>query len=232
MEKTTILNTKNFKKWILPILMFLAYKYYSKNIVKLSVVYGLKSFAMIYFIAHVVGILFFICLIHFVYKDKFNSIDNSKKMNLLKSVLISIVVFIISYNFDKIISIIIYNVFGNVKSINDSVIKASEKVSIFTYFEVSFAGPILEEIVYRQLLFGYLYDLHSGCNKYIRFITASIVSSIVFGSIHNGAFHPYMLYYVTSGIILSSLYVYTKRLSSPIIVHILINLIPYLRRLL
>ena len=232
MLNANILNVKNFKKWILPILMFLAYKYYSKNIVKLSVVYGLKSFAMIYFIAHVVGILFFICLIHFVYKDKFNSIDNSKKMNLLKSVLISIVVFIISYNFDKIISIIIYNVFGNVKSINDSVIKASEKVSIFTYFEVSFAGPILEEIVYRQLLFGYLYDLHSGCNKYIRFITASIVSSIVFGSIHNGAFHPYMLYYVTTGIILSSLYVYTKRLSSPIIVHILINLIPYLRRLL
>jgi len=232
MEKTDLLNGKNFKKRILPILIFLAYRYYSKNIVKLSVVYGLKSFAMIYFIAHVAGILLFICLIHFVYKDKYNSIDNSKKMNLLKSVLISIVVYVISLCFDKIISIIIYNVFGNVKSINDSVIKASEKVSIFTYFEVSFAGPILEEIVYRQLLFGYLYDLHSGCNKYIRFITTSIVSSIVFGSIHNGVFHPYMLYYVTSGIILSSLYVYTKRLSSPIIVHILINLIPYLRRLL
>ena len=232
MEKTHLLNIKNFKKWILPILIFLAHEYYSKNIVKLSVVYGLKSFAMIYFIANSVEVLLCLCIIHFVYKDKFNSIDNSKKMNLLKSVLISIVVFIISYNFDKIISIIIYNVFGNVKSINDSVIKASEKLSIFTYFEVSFAGPILEEIVYRQLLFGYLYDLHSGCNKYIRFITASIVSSIVFGSIHNGVFHPYMLYYVTSGIILSSLYVYTKRLSSPIIVHILINLIPYLRRLL
>lgn len=54
MGKTDLLNIKNFKKWILPILMFLAYKYYSKNIVKLSVVYGLKSFAMIYFIAHVV----------------------------------------------------------------------------------------------------------------------------------------------------------------------------------
>ena len=105
-------------------------------------------------------------------------------------------------------------------------------MSIFTYFEVVFMGPILEEIIYRQLVFGYLYDLHSGCNKYIRFITASIVSSIVFGSIHNGVFHPFMLFYVTSGIILSSLYVYTKRLSSPIIVHILINLIPYLRRLL
>ncbi len=232
MLNANLLNTKNFKKWILPILMFLVYECYSKISNKLFIKYGTKDFAFIHFFAHIVLIIFFICLIHFVYKDKFNSIDASKKMNLLKSVLISIVVFIISYNFDKIISIIIYNVFGNVKSINDSVIKASEKVSIFTYFEVSFAGPILEEIVYRQLLFGYLYDLHLGCNKYIRFITASIVSSIVFGSIHNGAFHPYMLYYVTTGIILSSLYVYTKRLSSPIIVHILINLIPYLRRLL
>ncbi|WBB33579.1 CPBP family intramembrane metalloprotease [Parvimonas micra] len=224
MLNANLLNSKNFKKWILPILIFLAYKYYSKNIVKLSVVYGLKSFAMIYFIVHVIGILFFICLTYFVYDDKFNSIDDSKKMNLLKSVLISVVVFIISLYLDKIISVIVYNVFGNVKSINDSIIKASEKVSIFTYFEVSFAGPILEEIVYRQLLFGYLYDLHSRCNKYIRFITASIISSIIFGSIHDGVFHPYMLFYVTTGIILSSLYVYTKRLSSPIIVHILHNL--------
>lgn len=224
MINANLLNSKNIKKWILPILMFLVYECYSKISKKLFIKYGTKDFSFIHFFAHIILILFFICLIHFVYKDKFNSIDNSKKMNLLKSVLISIVVFIISYNFDKIISIIIYNVFGNVKSINDSVIKASEKVSIFTYFEVSFAGPILEEIVYRQLLFGYLYDLHLGCNKYIRFITAIIVSSIVFGSIHNGVFHPYMLYYVTSGIILSSLYVYTKRLSSPIIVHILHNL--------
>lgn len=224
MINANLLNSKNFKKWILPILMFLVYECYSKISNKLFIKYGTKDFAFIHFFAHIVLIIFFICLIHFVYKDKFNSIDNSKKMNLLKSVLISIVVFIISYNFDKIISIIIYNVFGNVKSINDSVIKASEKVSIFTYFEVSFAGPIFEEIVFRQILFGCLYDLHSGCNKYIRFITATIVSSIVFGSIHNGVFHPYMLYYVTTGIILSCLYVYTKRLSSPIIVHILHNL--------
>lgn len=224
MGKTDLLNVKNFKKWILPILMFLAYKYYSKNIVKLSVVYGLKSFAMIYFIAHVVGILFFICLIHFVYKDKFNSIDNSKKMNLLKSVLISVVVFVISFYLDKIISVIVYNVFGNVNSINDNAIKTAKEVSIYRNFDSVFVAPIFEEIVFRQILFGCLYDLHSGCNKYIRFITATIVSSIVFGSIHNGVFHPYMLYYVTSGMILSGLYIYTKRLSSPIIVHILHNL--------
>ena len=117
-----------------------------------------------------------------------------------------------------------YNVFGNVNSINDNAIKIAKAVSIYRNIDSVFVAPIFEEIVFRQILFGYLYDLHSGCNKYIRFITATIVSSIVFGSIHNGVFHPYMLYYVTSGIILSSLYVYTKRLSSPIIVHILHNL--------
>ena len=224
MEKTDLLNGKNFKKRILPILIFLAYRYYSKISKKLFIKYGTKDFAFIHFFAHIVLIIFFICLIHFVYKDKFNSIDDSKKMNLLKSVLISVVVFVISLYLDKIISVIVYNVFGNVNSINDNAIKIAKAVSIYRNIDSVFVAPIFEEIVFRQILFGYLYDLHSGCNKYIRFITATIVSSIVFGSIHNGVFHPYMLYYVTSGIILSSLYVYTKRLSSPIIVHILHNL--------
>lgn len=224
MINANLLNSKNFKKWILPILMFLVYECYSKISKKLFIKYGTKDFAFIHFFAHIVLIIFFICLIHFVYKDKFNSIDDSKKMNLLKSVLISVVVFVISLYLDKIISVIVYNVFGNVNSINDNAIKTAKAVSIYRNIDSVFVAPIFEEIVFRQILFGYLYDLHSGCNKYIRFITATIVSSIVFGSIHNGVFHPYMLYYVTSGIILSSLYVYTKRLSSPIIVHILHNL--------
>ena len=224
MINANLLNSKNFKKWILPILMFLVYECYSKISKKLFIKYGTKDFAFIHFFAHIVLIIFFICLIHFVYKDKFNSIDASKKMNLLKSVLISVVVFVISFYLDKIISVIVYNVFGNVNSINDNAIKIAKAVSIYRNIDSVFVAPIFEEIVFRQILFGYLYDLHSGCNKYIRFITATIVSSIVFGSIHNGVFHPYMLYYVTSGMILSGLYIYTKRLSSPIIVHILHNL--------
>lgn len=79
MEKTTILNTKNFKKWILPILMFLVYECYSKISNKLFIKYGTKDFAFIHFFAHIVLIIFFICLIHFIYKDKFSSIDASKK---------------------------------------------------------------------------------------------------------------------------------------------------------
>ena len=55
---------------------------------------------------------------------------------------------------------------------------------------------MFEEIVYRKILFGYLYDLHSGCNKYARFITSALVSSIIFGATHDGVFHPAMITYV------------------------------------
>ena len=83
---------------------------------------------------------------------------------------------------------------------------------------------IYEEMVYRRILFGYLYDLHSGCNKYIRIITSVIVSSIIFGSIHDGVFHLAMIQYIIYGISFSAIYLYTKRISSAITVHILVNI--------
>lgn len=95
---------------------------------------------------------------------------------------------------------------------------------------LAFVTSTLEELVYRQLLFGYLYDLFSGCNKYIRYITSALISAIIFGSIHDGLFHPAMLQYITYGFILSGLYLYTKRISSPIIVHVLFNLLLDFRR--
>ena len=103
------------------------------------------------------------------------------------------------------------------------------KYSKFTVF-ISVFVPIFEEIVYRKILFGYLYDLLSGCNKYVRFITSVLVSSIIFGATHDGVFHPFMFQYVTAGVILSGLYLYTKRISSPIMVHILYNLFVLIKR--
>ena len=74
------------------------------------------------------------------------------------------------------------------------------------------------------------HDLFSGCNKYIRYITSALISAIIFGSIHDDLFHPAMLQYITHGFILSGLYLYTKRISSPIIVHVLFNLLLDFRR--
>ena len=84
MINANLLNIKNFKNWILQILMFLVYECYSKISKKLFIKYGTKDFSFIHFFAHIILILFFICLIHFVYKDKFNSIDDSKKNEFTK----------------------------------------------------------------------------------------------------------------------------------------------------
>ena len=87
---------------------------------------------------------------------------------------------------------------------------------IFTFFTVTF-----EEVVYRKLLFGYLYDLYSGCNRCVRFITSLLVSAIIFGAIHDGALSSGMIYYVIAGISFTVVYYYTKRISAAIAIHFL-----------
>ena len=96
--------------------------------------------------------------------------------------------------------------------------------TIFTVFTSVFTVPMFEEIVYRKILFGYLYDLLLGCNKYVRFITSALVSSIIFGATHDGVFHPAMITYVVYGVVFSSVYFYTKRISASMTVHVLNNL--------
>ena len=66
MINANLLNSKNFKKWILPILMFLVYECYSKISNKLFIKYGTKDFAFIHFFA----IKFFCTLCTFSIQNK------------------------------------------------------------------------------------------------------------------------------------------------------------------
>ena len=50
------------------------------------------------------------------------------------------------------------------------------------------------------------------------------MSSIIFGATHDGVLHPAMIYYVIYGVIFSSVYFYTKRISASMTVHVLNNL--------
>ena len=102
--------------------------------------------------------------------------------------------------------------------------RGTERLNLFVSLFSIASVNIFEELVYRRILFGYLYDLHSGCNKYIRIITSMIISSIIFGSTHDGVFHLAMIQYIIYGISFSAIYLYTKRISSAITVHILVNI--------
>ncbi|MEI5909477.1 CPBP family glutamic-type intramembrane protease [Bacillus spongiae] len=81
-------------------------------------------------------------------------------------------------------------------------------------FASSIAGPILEEIIFRQILFGALY-------KRMPFFAASFISSILFGLAHQELSH--LILYTTMGFTFAFLYVHTKRIVVPIIAHVGMN---------
>ncbi|MEH7458617.1 CPBP family intramembrane metalloprotease [Bacillus pseudomycoides] len=79
---------------------------------------------------------------------------------------------------------------------------------------ISIIGPILEEIVFRKILFGTLY-------KKFNFFIAAIISSLVFAAIHFDFSH--LLVYTSMGFVFAFLYVKTRRIIVPIMAHVSMN---------
>lgn len=81
-------------------------------------------------------------------------------------------------------------------------------------FVSSVLGPILEEIVFRKILFGSLY-------KRMNFFFAALISSVVFSIAHAELEHT--LLYAAMGFTFAFLYVKTKRIIVPIFAHVAMN---------
>ncbi|OIJ16216.1 CAAX protease family protein [Anaerobacillus arseniciselenatis] len=79
---------------------------------------------------------------------------------------------------------------------------------------VAVIGPILEEIIFRMIIFGSLY-------KRFNFWIAAIFSSVIFAAVHMDFEH--LLVYTFMGIVFAFLYVKTKRIIVPIIAHVALN---------
>lgn len=75
-------------------------------------------------------------------------------------------------------------------------------------------GPILEEIIFRKIIFGSLY-------KRTNFVVAALISSFVFAVVHQEFSH--ILIYASMGLTFAYLYVKTNRIIVPIIAHISMN---------
>ncbi|MBS2967482.1 CPBP family intramembrane metalloprotease [Metabacillus sp. KIGAM252] len=88
------------------------------------------------------------------------------------------------------------------------------KVTPLMIFVVSIAGPILEEIVFRKIIFGTIY-------KRTNFVLAALISSVIFAVVHQDPAH--ILLYSAMGFTFAFLYVKTKRIIVPIIAHLSMN---------
>ncbi|GEP84658.1 abortive infection protein [Staphylococcus piscifermentans] len=99
------------------------------------------------------------------------------------------------------------------------IMKMIQEAPIFIIL-VTIAGPLLEEFVFRKVIFGNIYEILKG-NKVVRFIIAATVSSALFATAHNDP--SFIIVYFGMGFILSGFYIYTKRIAVPICIHILMN---------
>lgn len=80
----------------------------------------------------------------------------------------------------------------------------------------SVIGPILEEIVFRKVIFGSLYQRFN-------FAASALISSLIFAVAHRELEH--LLLYTAMGFTFAFLYVKTKRILVPIFAHVAMNTI-------
>ncbi|MBA8760409.1 CPBP family intramembrane metalloprotease [Staphylococcus schleiferi subsp. coagulans] len=85
---------------------------------------------------------------------------------------------------------------------------------------IAIIGPLLEEFVFRKVLFGEIYNAIRA-NKTIKFLIATTISSLLFAVAHMDFSH--LLVYFVMGVIFSAFYIYTKRLSVSIGIHMAQN---------
>ncbi|SDI91484.1 CPBP family intramembrane glutamic endopeptidase [Natribacillus halophilus] len=86
--------------------------------------------------------------------------------------------------------------------------------NIWMIVTVALIGPIIEEIVFRQAIFGHLY-------RKMNFFWAGLISSVIFAVIHLDFSH--MLVYMVLGFLFAYLYALSKRIIVPILAHVLMN---------
>jgi uncharacterized protein len=99
-------------------------------------------------------------------------------------------------------------------SANTQTIVNIAEVVPFAIVAVVLFGPVMEELVFRRVVFGSL-------NMTTNFFVATSISALVFALVHMEFSH--LLLYFTTGLVLAFLYQKTKRIITPIIAHVLLN---------
>jgi len=95
----------------------------------------------------------------------------------------------------------------------EAIMEVSRAAPLFIIIP-SLIAPILEEIIFRKIIFGALYN-------WTNFFIAATISALIFGFIHGEPEH--ILVYASMGYVFAFLYVKTKRIIVPIIVHMAMN---------
>lgn len=164
------------------------------------------------FIANILAILAFFLVIR---RDKkFWTIFKGKKESVSKSVIWGVFGFFLAL-LGQMIAGYIEQAFGITNGSDNTarLTKVAEVAPILIVCIVLFA-PILEEIVFRRVVFGGIYTKTN-------FWIATLASALIFAAVHNELEH--ILVYLMPGLVFSYIYYKTKRIWTPMIAHMLMN---------
>lgn len=148
-------------------------------------------------------------------KDMTRNSLSAERMPIGQSLLWAILGIFMAFAVQMAVGMIEQQLFGikhasqNTKQITD----ISKSMPIFILV-VAIIGPILEEIVFRKVLFGTL-------NKKFSFVTAALASALIFGLVHMEL--SFLLTYTAIGFLFAFLYWMTKRIFVSIIAHVSMN---------
>ena len=170
--------------------------------------------------------LIFAVLIYLLCK-KFptNSISkDSKKEPLVKSILIGacsgIALLVVIQIVYKVLGFLGYPYDMTGEFIRIKNVVSNNKIALIN---LVFIIPFVTEIVYRNVVFGYLYDLYEGGYKFVRLFTPACLAGILFAHINVKHALPVVVEAVSISLTFGYVYLKTKRIESAIIGHIVFS---------
>ncbi|MCG7337187.1 CPBP family intramembrane metalloprotease [Sporosarcina sp. ACRSM] len=215
---------KNWKMYIYLLLTYIAMQVGSIYLAELLIGYmkskpGLQElqatyhgFAWSLFIVNTIAAIIFLVLI--ARNKKFMQVFKGKKASVGSIILWGVIGFFLAMG-GQMLAASIESMFGVTPgSDNTALLTDIAKTSPIVIISMVLFAPLLEELVFRRVIFGGIY-------MKTNFWIATLVSAVVFAAVHNELEH--LLIYTMPALVFAYLYYRTKSILTPMIAHGLMN---------
>lgn len=125
----------------------------------------------------------------------------------------------IKFSFSLLTILISFSITSLLNSLfNYNILEKSFSFNIVTFLSTVIVGPIIEEIIFRYLIFDLIKEKRSTFDS-------ALITSIIFALVHFDI--KKMIFAFAIGLILNKIYIKTNNIVYPIMGHIIINLVGY-----
>lgn len=161
------------------------------------------------------------CLLgYFAFHNMPTNLPEKKRRSVGQTILWGVLGFIVVIILQSVILRLTIQTGGNANSQNTSALLSIVKSYPIYALVIIVAAPIMEEIVFRKVLFGNLANLLSFINPKIAQLLTAFISSGLFALAHSDG---HLILYAAIGLWFSWLYHHTGRIQTSMIAHILMN---------